>query len=97
MAAVKRGGDRQELHERIRVYSMEAARMVKEEGKPNDLIERIAKDSIFGMNLDELNSVLLPENYTGRSSQQVTEFINDQVKPILQKNEVIEAHIDLKA
>lgn len=97
MAAVKRGGDRQELHERIRVYSMEAARMVKEEGKANDLIERIAKDPVFGMSLEELNAVLSPENYIGRSTEQVTEFLADHVKPLLQKNQAIETHSELKA
>lgn len=97
MAAVKRGGDRQELHERIRVHSMEAARMVKEEGKANDLIERIAGDPMFGMSLEELNAVLSPENYIGRSSQQVEEFLNEHVRPILQKNQIQEKHIELKA
>lgn len=97
MAAVKRGGDRQELHERIRVYSMEAAKVVKEEGKPNDLIERIARDPVFGMSLEELNAVLSPENYVGRSREQVEEFLNEHVRPILQKNQVEERHIELKA
>lgn len=97
MEAVKRGGDRQVLHERIRVHSIEAARMVKEEGKENDLIERIANDPIFGMRLDELKSVLSPENYIGRSREQVVEFINEQVKPLLLINEVVESHIELKA
>ncbi|MCX7773351.1 MAG: adenylosuccinate lyase, partial [Clostridia bacterium] len=79
MEAVKRGGDRQELHEQIRVHSMEAARMVKEEGKPNDLIERIANDPLFGMGLEEINAVLSPENYVGRSKEQVIEFIEEPV------------------
>jgi len=97
MEAVKRGGDRQELHERIRVHSMEAARMVKEEGKENDLIERISRDPVFGLSLKELNSVLSPENFIGRSSEQVTEFLNEHVKPLLSKNNVVENHIELKA
>ncbi len=97
MAAVKRGGDRQALHESIRVHSMEAARMVKEEGKANDLIERIAGDSVFGMTLEELNAVLSPENYIGRSSEQVVEFLSEHVRPLLQKNHIVERHIDLKA
>ena len=71
MEAVKRGGDRQELHERIRVHSMEAARMVKEEGKENDLLERIANDPSFNLNMEELTKVLNPHNYIGRSIQQV--------------------------
>lgn len=85
MEAVKKGGDRQELHERIRVHSMEAAKQVKVEGKKNDLIERIAADEMFGLSIDELNSVLAPENYVGRAPQQVEEFINEYVKPVLEK------------
>jgi adenylosuccinate lyase len=97
MAAVKRGGDRQELHERIRVHSMEAARMVKEEGKANDLIERISGDPVFNMNIEELRGVLSPESYIGRSHEQVEEFLNEHVKPLLSKNNIQEAHIELKA
>ncbi|NLI58403.1 MAG: adenylosuccinate lyase, partial [Clostridium sp.] len=67
MEAVKAGGDRQELHERIRVHSMEAAREVKEKGKENDLIERIAKDEAFGLDIFKLNQVLDAKNYIGRS------------------------------
>jgi adenylosuccinate lyase len=81
MESVKRGGDRQELHERIRVHSMDAAKMVKVEGGKNDLIERIAGDSAFNLNVDELNSVLEPKNYVGRSPQQVEEFVNDENIP----------------
>lgn len=97
MAAVKRGGDRQELHERIRVHSMEAARVVKEEGGANDLILRIANDPAFDMSLEELNSVLSPENYIGRSCEQVTEFLEEQVEPIFSKNKVVEAHVELRS
>lgn len=97
MEAVKLGGDRQELHERIRVHSMEAARMVKEEGKENDLIERIANDPIFGMSLIEINSVLSPENFIGRSCKQVTEFLNEHVHPLLLRNNFVESHVELKA
>jgi adenylosuccinate lyase len=97
MEAVKRGGDRQELHERIRVHSMEAARMVKEEDEENDLIERIANDPNFGMSLIELNSILSPENFIGRSPEQVTEFLNEQIKPLLTRNNAEEKHIELKA
>jgi len=75
MEAVKAGGDRQELHEKIRVYSMEAAREVKEKGNENDLIERIAKDEAFGLDITKLNQVLDPKNYIGRSKEQVEEFI----------------------
>jgi adenylosuccinate lyase len=96
MEAVKRGGDRQELHERIRVHSMEAAKMVKVEGKKNDLIERIAADPAFNLNLDELKSVLEPKNYVGRSPQQVEEFVDEVVKPILEENKDIDVKVELK-
>lgn len=86
MEGVKRGGDRQELHEQIRVHSMEAAKQVKMEGKPNDLIERIIADESFGMNEEEIKAILKPENFTGRSSEQVVEFIKENVKPILEDN-----------
>ncbi len=97
MAAVKRGGDRQELHEKVRVHSMEAARVVKEEGGTNDLITRIANDPAFDMSLEELNSVLSPENYIGRSREQVIEFLEEQVKPVLSKDQVAEVHVELKS
>jgi len=96
MEAVKRGGDRQELHERIRVHSMEAAKQVKAEGKKNDLIERIAADEMFGLSIDELKSVLAPQNYIGRAPQQVEEFINEYVKPVLEKNKVEDIEVELK-
>jgi len=96
MEAVKKGGDRQELHERIRVHSMEAAKQVKVEGKKNDLIERIAADEMFGLSIDELNSVLAPENYVGRAPQQVEEFINEYVMPVLEKNKVEDIEVELK-
>ena len=83
MQAVKKGGDRQELHERIREHSMEAARMVKAEGKPNDLLERIAKDSAFNLNQEELATLLEPKDYVGRAPEQTEEFVNECVAPIL--------------
>ena len=83
MEAVKRGGDRQELHEKIRVHSMEASKMVKLEGKPNDLIERIANDPAFGLKYEELTNVLDPKNYIGRSKEQVEEFIDTYIKPLI--------------
>jgi adenylosuccinate lyase len=83
MEAVKRGGDRQELHERIRVHSMDAARMVKEFGKENDLIDRICSDEAFSLNKNDVLKVLSPENYIGRSKEQVEEFIADNVDPVL--------------
>jgi len=96
MEAVKRGGDRQELHERIRVHSMEAAKKVKAEGQRNDLIERIAQDPAFNLNIDEIRSVLEPKNYIGRAPSQVVEFINEVVKPILEKNKDIDVKVELK-
>ena len=85
MDAVKRGGNRQELHERIRVHSMEAGRQVKAEGKENDLLERIAADETFGVTLDELKDILDPAKYVGRSPEQVTEFLTECVNPILEQ------------
>lgn len=85
MAAVKKGGDRQELHERIRVHSMDAGRVVKVEGKPNDLIDRIAADEAFGMTKEEIMATMKPENFVGRAPEQVVEFIEAEVKPIVEK------------
>ena len=89
MDAVKAGGDRQELHERIRELSMEAGRVVKEEGKPNDLLDRIAADPMFtslGVTKESLASVLDPSDYVGRAPEQVTEYLRDVVKPVLDAN-----------
>ena len=85
MDAVKRGGDRQELHERIRVLSQEAGYHVKEEGKPNDLIDLIAADPAFGMTKEELSAHLEPSRYIGRCPQQVEEFLKEDVEPVLAK------------
>ena len=85
MDAVKRGGDRQELHERIRVHSMEAGRVIKQEGGENDLLERIANDPAFGVTLEELKALIRPENYVGRAPQQVTEFLEHDVKAVLDR------------
>lgn len=85
MDAVKRGGNRQELHERIRVHSMEAGKQVKVEGKENDLLERIAGDEMFGVTLDELKTLLDPSKYVGRSPEQVTEILSECVNPVLDK------------
>jgi adenylosuccinate lyase len=86
MEAVKNGGDRQELHEKIRVHSMEAGKQVKVEGKANDLIERIIADKTFNIDEEKLLSVLKPENYIGRAPEQTEEFINDFIKPVLDAN-----------
>jgi adenylosuccinate lyase len=84
MAAVKAGGDRQELHERIRRHSVEAARMVKEEGKPNDLIQRIAGDEAFGLTEEEIQNSLRPENFIGCAAMQAVEFVETVALPILE-------------
>ncbi|MDE6745009.1 MAG: adenylosuccinate lyase [Oscillospiraceae bacterium] len=86
MDAVKKGGDRQALHEKLRQYAMEAGKKVKEEGLENDLIERVLNDPDFMINADEMAAILKPESFTGRSSQQVEEFVGSCVKPILDAN-----------
>ncbi|HHW00036.1 MAG TPA: adenylosuccinate lyase [Clostridiaceae bacterium] len=96
MEAVKRGGDRQELHERIRIHSMEAGKQVKVEGKKNDLLERIAADEMFGLTLDEIKKLLDPKNFIGRAPEQVEEFINDFVKPVIENNEVSDIKVELR-
>ncbi len=90
MEAVKRGGDRQELHEKIRVHSLAAARQVKEFGAKNDLIERILADESFGLSKEEILSIIDPSKFTGRSSGQVVDFIEEYINPILEahKNEL---------
>ena len=85
MRAVKNGGDRQELHEHIRVHSVAAGKVIKEEGKPNDLIARIAADPLFGLTEEEIRAELSPETYTGRSAHQVEELVEDYVKPVLDR------------
>ena len=87
MRAVKAGGDRQELHERIRQHSMEAAKTVKEQGKANDLMERIAEDPSFGMSIHELTEALDPASFIGRAPSQVQEFLDGVVAPILRENQ----------
>ena len=86
MDAVKKGGDRQELHEKIRQYSMEAGRNVKVEGKENNLAELIANDPSFSLTIEEINAVMKPENFVGRSPQQVDDFIEEVIKPVLEEN-----------
>ncbi len=85
MDAVKRGGNRQELHERIRKYSMEASNNVKELGLPNNLIELISLDPLFGMTMEEISVHMEPSRYIGRCPQQVTEFLNEYIDPILKE------------
>ncbi len=88
MDAVEKGGSRQELHERIRQYSMQAGARVKQEGLDNNLAELIAADPIFKVTKEELDNIMKPENYIGRCPQQVDEFIANCVKPILDANGV---------
>jgi adenylosuccinate lyase len=83
MRAAKRGGDRQALHERVRVHSVEAGRRIKGEGLPNDLLDRIAADPAFGVTREELEDDLRPELYVGRAPQQVDEFLEEWVDPVL--------------
>ncbi len=85
MDAVKRGGDRQALHERIRLHSLEAGQVVKEKGESNDLIERLAADPAFGMTREELTAHLEPAKYIGRCREQVEEFIAGEVRPVLKQ------------
>ena len=87
MDCVTMGGDRQELHEAIRVHSMEAAKLVKEEGKENDLIQRIAQDPIFPMDEAQLKALMDPGKFVGRSIQQVEEYHRDVIAPLLAKEE----------
>lgn len=86
MDAVKAGGDRQVLHEKIRQYSMEAGKRVKEEGAENDLLDRIAKDPAFHMSRQQLEVILKPENFTGCAAIQTEDFIKTYVTPILDAN-----------
>ncbi len=85
MNAVLKGGDRQELHEKIRVYSMEAGKQVKELGKPNDLVERIAADDTFGLTKEEIMQALNPDHLCGRAPKQVEDFVEERVNPVLEK------------
>ncbi len=86
MDAVKAGGDRQELHERIRVHSMAAGKVVKEEGKENDLLERIANDPAFNMTMEQLTAIMDPKNFVGRAPEQTEEFLDEVIAPILEAN-----------
>lgn len=85
MRAAKRGGDRQELHERIRQHSIAAGHEVKAHGRPNDLLDRIAADPAFGVTRAELEEDLRPELYVGRAPQQVDEFLREWVAPVLER------------
>ncbi len=97
MESVKKGASRQDLHEIIRVHSMEAGKMVKIYGKSNDLIERMIKDDSIPLNEEEIKSLLNPEKFTGRASEQVDEFINDEVNVVLEKySDMIGLDVEIK-
>jgi adenylosuccinate lyase len=85
MDAVKAGGDRQELHEKIRQLSMQAGARVKEEGLDNNLLELIAADPSFNLSLEELKRSMDPSRYMGRAPQQTEDFINEDVLPVLEE------------
>jgi adenylosuccinate lyase len=87
MEAVKEGGDRQELHERIRQHSMAAAQRVKQEGADNDLLERIRSDEAFASIRDRLDEIVRPKDFVGRAPQQVRDFIAEDVDPMLESFE----------
>ena len=95
MEAVKKGGDRQELHEKIRVYSMEAAKNVKINGGHNNLIELLANDAEFNLDEVEIKNVLKAENFIGRSKEQVEDFILNDVNPILEKYKNLVKDVEL--
>ena len=85
MEAVKRGGDRQDLHERIRGYSMEAAKRVKMYGEKNNLLDLIKNDSAFGLSEDEIDSLIEPQSFTGCAGIQTQDFIDEYIKPVLRE------------
>ena len=96
MDAVKRGADRQVLHEHIRIHSMAASRIIKEEGGENDLLSRIASDPEFGVTLEELNRIVSPEKYVGRAPKQTEEFLRDTVQPVLDRyREIPDAKVEI--
>lgn len=89
MDAVKAGGDRQELHERIRELSMEAGRRVKEEGADNQLMSLIAQDEMFHLDEEALEASLEPSRYVGCSAHQVERFLDEVIRPVLKENEAV--------
>jgi adenylosuccinate lyase len=89
MAGVKAGGDRQQLHERIRLHAMAAAQAVKE-GRPNDLLTRVAADAAFAAVKNDLPGLLAPQRFVGRAPEQVEEFLTATVYPLLQQSEDLE-------
>jgi adenylosuccinate lyase len=97
MEAVQSGGDRQELHEKIRQYSIEAGRRVKEEGLDNNLISLIEKDESFKLNKEKIQVLMKAENFIGRAPEQVDEFLREHVYPLLNANsDKLNVKVDLK-
>jgi adenylosuccinate lyase len=97
MEAVMRGGDRQELHEKIRVFSMEAGKRVKEEGLDNNLIELIRQDNEFKLTSEEIDVLMDARNFIGRAPEQVVEFLEEHINPILKNNkDILNIKVDLK-
>jgi adenylosuccinate lyase len=86
MAAVRNGGDRQTLHEKLRIHAMAAAKAVKEEGGGNDLIQRVLTDPDFNIDEKQLKAALKPENFVGRAPEQTEKFIREKIQPLLEKN-----------
>ena len=97
MDAVEKGGNRQELHEKIRQYSMIAGKHVKEEGLDNDLCDMLLADPAFMITKEDLDKILKPENFTGRSEQQTEEFVAECIQPILDANkDILGEHFEMK-
>lgn len=86
MRAVERGGNRQELHERLREHSHDASYEIRVNGKENDLADRLANDPMFNVTREEIEEFLVPELYVGRAPEQTEEFLNEFIKPILEAN-----------
>ena len=96
MQVVEKGGNRQELHERLRQHAIAAGKQVKEEGLPNDMVDRIAADPAFGLTKEEIVAGLVPENFVGRAPQQVEEFVANVLQPIFDANpDAVEQHASL--
>lgn len=96
MECVKAGGNRQELHEAIREHSMDAGKVVKQEGGDNDLIARLKSDSLFAAVKDSIDSILDPINFIGRAKEQTEEFLAEQIKPILDANKITANETEIK-
>ncbi|MBS0653790.1 MAG: adenylosuccinate lyase [Verrucomicrobia bacterium] len=89
MEAVKSGKDRQQVHERLRIHSLDTSKQIKEHGQPNDLFQRIAKDTAIGFTLQQIQELARPEHFIGRSVEQVHSFLNDEVAPVLHRYQEI--------